>query len=154
MTRYSQPLSYSGFFDQQYRELMARDWSDHLLAAGINSKPELSLPEYLSTADQRLNWQSKSLPVDNLYTENAIMLKTFNRYPLIIDPTGQATAFLLNKYKDKKIAVTSFLDEGFLKVLESALRFGNSILIQDAERLDPILNAVLNKEIRRTGGRV
>ena len=147
-------MAYSGFFDQHYRELMTRDWSDHLLAAGIKSKPELSLPEYLSTADERLNWQSKSLPVDNLYTENAIMLKTFNRYPLIIDPTGQATAFLLNEYKDKKIAVTSFLDEGFLKVLESALRFGNPILIQDVERLDPILNAVLNKEIRRTGGRV
>jgi len=44
--------------------------------------------------------------------------------------------------------------QGFLKVLESALRFGNPILIQDVERLDPILNAVLNKEIRRTGGRV
>jgi len=57
---------------------------------------------------------------------------------------------LLNEYKDKKITVTSFLDEGFLKVLESVLRFGNPILIQDVERLDPILNAVLNKEIRRT----
>ena len=44
--------------------------------------------------------------------------------------------------------------QGFLKVLESALRFGNPILIQDVECLDPILNAVLNKEIRRTGGRV
>ena len=147
-------IAYAGFFDQHYREVMTRDWSDHLSAAGIKFKAELSLPEYLSTADERLNWQSKSLPVDNLYTENAIMLKTFNRYPLIIDPTGQATTFLLNECKDKKIVVTSFLDEGFLKVLESALRFGNPILIQDVERLDPILNAVLNKEIRRTGGRV
>ena len=58
------------------------------------------------------------------------MLKTFNCYPLIIDPTGQATAFLLNEFKDKKIAVT---------VLESSFRFGNPILIQDVKRLDPIL---------------
>ncbi|KAJ7478065.1 ATP-binding dynein motor region D5-domain-containing protein [Mycena galericulata] len=82
------------------------------------------------------------------------MLKRFNRYPLIIDPTGQATTFLLNEYKERKITVTSFLDEAFLKVLESALRFGNPLLIQEVEHLDPILNAVLNKEIRRTGGRV
>ena len=82
------------------------------------------------------------------------MLKRFDRYPLIIDPTGQATTFLLNEYKERKITVTSFLDEAFLKVLESALRFGNPLLIQDVEHLDPILNAVLNKEIRRTGGRV
>ncbi|KAF8845443.1 hypothetical protein BDN67DRAFT_1065300 [Paxillus ammoniavirescens] len=147
-------LAYGGFFDQHYREVMWQDWSNHLLEASIKFKPELSLTEYLSTADDRLSWQSKSLPADNLTTENAIMLKRFNRYPLIIDPTGQATAFLLNEYKERKITVTSFLDEAFLKVLESALRFGNPILIQDVEHLDPILNAVLNKEIRRTGGRV
>ncbi|KAG9314682.1 ATP-binding dynein motor region D5-domain-containing protein [Chiua virens] len=147
-------LAYGGFFDQHYREVMWQDWSNHLLEANVKFKPELSLTEYLSTADDRLSWQSKSLPADNLTTENAIMLKRFNRYPLIIDPTGQATTFLLNEYKERKITVTSFLDEAFLKVLESALRFGNPILIQDVEHLDPILNAVLNKEIRRTGGRV
>lgn len=147
-------LAYGGFFDQHYREVMWQEWSSHLAEANIKFKPELSFTEYLSTADDRLNWQSKSLPSDNLTTENAIMLKRFNRYPLIIDPTGQATTFLLNEYKERKITVTSFLDESFLKVLESALRFGNPLLIQDVEHLDPILNAVLNKEIRRSGGRV
>ncbi|SJL06320.1 related to Cytoplasmic dynein 1 heavy chain 1 [Armillaria ostoyae] len=147
-------LAYGGFFDQHYREVMWQEWSNHLSDANIKFKPELSLTEYLSTADDRLSWQSKSLPADNLTTENAVMLKRFNRYPLIIDPTGQATTFLLNEYKERKITVTSFLDEAFLKVLESALRFGNPLLIQDVEHLDPILNAVLNKEIRRTGGRV
>ncbi|CAG8703815.1 1497_t:CDS:2, partial [Acaulospora colombiana] len=144
-------LAYGGFFDQHYREVMWSEWSGHLTEAGIKFKPELSFPEYLSTADDRLSWQSKALPSDTLCTENAIMLKRFNRYPLIIDPTGQATTFLLNEYKDRKITVTSFLDEAFLKNLESALRFGNPILIQDVEHLDPVLNAVLNKEIRRTG---
>lgn len=147
-------LAYGGFFDQHYREVMWQEWSNHLMEANIKYKPELSFTEYLSTADDRLSWQSKSLPSDNLTTENAIMLKRFNRYPLIIDPTGQATTFLLNEYKERKITVTSFLDEAFLKVLESALRFGNPLLIQDVEHLDPILNAVLNREIRRTGGRV
>ncbi|KAF8060992.1 dynein heavy chain protein 1 [Lyophyllum atratum] len=147
-------LAYGGFFDQHYREVMWQEWSSHLTEANIKFKPELAFTEYLSTADDRLSWQSKSLPSDNLTTENAIMLKRFNRYPLIIDPTGQATTFLLNEYKDRKITVTSFLDEAFLKVLESALRFGNPLLIQDVEHLDPILNAVLNREIRRTGGRV
>lgn len=147
-------LAYGGFFDQHYREVMWQDCCNHLSEAGVKFKQELSFTEYLSTADDRLSWQSKSLPSDNLTTENAIMLHRFNRYPLIIDPTGQATTFLMNHYKERKITVTSFLDEAFLKVLESALRFGNPLLIQDVEHLDPILNAVLNKEIRRTGGRV
>ncbi|KAL6300243.1 dynein heavy chain, N-terminal region 2-domain-containing protein, partial [Sparassis latifolia] len=147
-------LAYGGFFDQHYREVMWQEWSNHLAEANIKFKTELSLPDYLSTADDRLSWQSKGLPSDNLCTENAIMIKRFSRYPLIIDPSGQATNFLLNEYKDRKITVTSFLDEAFLKVLESALRFGNTLMIQDVEHLDPILNPVLNREIRRTGGRV
>ena len=147
-------LAYAGFFDQQYRESMWQYWSLHLADAGIKFKPELSFADYLSTADDRIEWQSKSLPADTLCTENAIMLKRWNRYPLIIDPSGQATSFLLNEYKVQKLTVTSFLDEAFLKALESSLRFGNPLLIQDVEYLDPILNPVLNKELRRTGGRV
>ncbi|KAJ3101821.1 hypothetical protein HDU97_001047 [Phlyctochytrium planicorne] len=147
-------LAYGGFFDQNYRDLLLHKWIDHLDAAQIRFKAGISIPEYLSTADDRLYWQENQLPADDLCTENAIMLQRFNRYPLIIDPSGQATSFLLSIYKKKKIMVTSFLDDSFLKVLESALRFGNPLLVQDVENLDPILNAVLNKEIRRTGGRV
>jgi dynein heavy chain 1 len=147
-------LAYGGYFDQQYRKSMWSAWSAHLGDAGIQCKTELSFSEYLSTADDRLSWQAKSLPADELCTENAIMMKRFDRYPLIIDPSGQATTFLLNEYKERKISVTSFLDESFIKNLESALRFGTPLLIQDVEHLDPILNAVLNKELRKAGGRV
>ena len=93
-------------------------------------------------------------PVDDLCTENAIILKRFNRYPLIIDPSGRVTEFLANENKGRRLTITSFLDDSFTKQLESSLRFGNPILIQDAEHLDPILNHVLNKEYQRTGGRV
>jgi hypothetical protein len=34
-----------------------------------------AITEYLSNADERLTWQSHSLPVDDLCTENAIILK-------------------------------------------------------------------------------
>lgn len=88
----------------------------------------------------------------------------------------------MNEYKDRKITRTSFLDDAFRKNLESALRFGNPLLVQvctadivqsffffihnfstgdfsifalkDVESYDPILNPVLNREVRRTGGRV
>lgn len=34
------------------------------------------------------------------------------------------------------------------------VRFGSPLIIQDVENLDPIVNSILNKELRRTGGRV
>lgn len=147
-------LAYCGLYDQQYRRAMVEDWSLHLISSGIAFKQQNSMSEYLSTADERQQWHENALPVDELCTENAVMLRRYNRYPLIVDPSGRVTEFLQNESKDRRLTVTSFLDSSFVKQLESALRFGNPILIQDAEHIDPILNQVLNKEYQRTGGRV
>ncbi|KAK3294055.1 dynein heavy chain, N-terminal region 1-domain-containing protein [Chaetomium fimeti] len=119
-------LAYSGLYDQTFRKSMMEDWLHQLHLSGIQFKQHNPMTEYLSTADERLGWQENTLPVDDLCTENAIVLKRFNR----------------------------FLDDSFTKQLESSLRFGNPILIQDAEHLDPVLNHVLNKEYQKTGGRV
>ncbi|KAG9242560.1 cytoplasmic dynein-like protein 1 heavy chain 1 [Calycina marina] len=147
-------LAYSGLYDHQFRKNMMEDWLNQLKLSGISTKQHNPVTEYLSNADERLDWQENSLPIDDLCTENAIILKRFNRYPLIIDPSGRVTEFLEKESKDRKLTVTSFLDDSFTKQLESSLRFGNPILIQDAEYLDPILNHVLNKEYQKTGGRV
>ncbi|XP_055846761.1 dynein heavy chain, cytoplasmic isoform X3 [Episyrphus balteatus] len=147
-------IAYGGYFDQHYRLNLFTTWCQHLQSANIQYRPDIARTEYLSNPDERLRWQANALPSDDLCTENAIMLKRFNRYPLIIDPSGQATTFLLNEYAGKKITKTSFLDDSFRKNLESALRFGNPLLVQDVENYDPILNPVLNRELRRTGGRV
>ncbi|XP_046434442.1 dynein heavy chain, cytoplasmic isoform X5 [Neodiprion pinetum] len=147
-------LAYAGYFDQHYRQNLFATWCQHLQQANLQFRADIARTEYLSNPDERLRWQANALPTDDLCTENAIMLKRFNRYPLIIDPSGQATEFIMNEFKDKKITKTSFLDDSFRKNLESALRFGNPLLVQDVENYDPILNPVLNRELRRTGGRV
>lgn len=147
-------MAYAGYYDQAMRNTMFNTWISHLQSANIKFKEDIARIEYLSNADERLTWNASSLPTDDLCIENAIMLKRFNRYPLIIDPSGQATEFIMSSYREKKITKTSFLDTSFRKNLESSLRFGNPILIQDVENYDPILNPVLNREIRRTGGRV
>lgn len=147
-------LAYIGYFNQQYRQMLVQKWQDRLVTANVKCKEDLSIIEYLSNPQERLEWQSNNLPDDDLCVENAVMIKKFNRYPLIIDPSGQATDFLMTHYKERKIIRTSFLDDSFLKNLESALRFGNALLVEDVESMDPVLNSVLNREIFKTGGRV
>eukprot|EP00842_Homolaphlyctis_polyrhiza_P001698 jgi/Hompol1/2529/HPOL_006034-RA len=146
-------LAYAGYYDQKSRHNLMQTWKDHLTSAGVKFNVNLSLPEYLTTTEERAAWLKNSLPSDTLCIENAVMLKQCQRYPLIIDPSGQALTFITKDYQSRNIAVTSFRDNSFLKTLESALRFGNPILIQDAEDFDPILNPILNKELRRSGGR-
>lgn len=45
------------------------------------------------------------------------MLKRFNRFPLIIDPSGQATQFIENEFRDRKITKTRFSGEEFILVV-------------------------------------
>lgn len=146
-------VSYSGFFGYKQRQNFLTEWKGLLSKFGIAFKPDIALVEYLSKPNDRLNWLSNDLPNDYLCLENAIILERFNRFPLVIDPSGQAVNFLSKYLADRKVMKTSFLDSSFMKQLESALRFGTCLIITDVENIDPILNPVLNREIHRTGGR-
>ncbi|EMR09626.1 hypothetical protein PNEG_02210 [Pneumocystis murina B123] len=147
-------LTYAGIYDQQARLDIQAEWKNQLQSLNISIKKNNPVSEYLVTLDEKSDWLNNSLPQDELCIENALILKRSDRYPLIIDPSNCVTQYLIESFKEKKLAVTSFLDDTFVKHLESALRFGNPILIQDAEYLDPVLYPILNKEYQRTNGRI
>ena len=146
-------LTYCGAFDHRMRRELLAEWSLALESLHVPSQADLNIVSFLTQPSEQLQWSSCGLPNDELTTQNAMLLARFNRYPLIIDPSGQATAFILAKFASSKITQTSFLDAAFLKTLASAIRFGSPIIVHDVESLDPILNPVLNKEIQKTGGR-
>lgn len=147
-------LTYTGFFDHFYRQFLQGEWKFFSDGVGLKYRNDISFVEFLSKPTDRLLWQVQELPNDELCIQNAIILKRFNRYPLIIDPSDQALKFIANHYADKKIQKTSFADDSFMKNLETAIRFGLPLLVQDVERIDPVLNSVLNKEVHKQGGRV
>ncbi|KAJ2744465.1 dynein heavy chain [Coemansia sp. BCRC 34301] len=143
-------LAYAGAYDQPRRAALAKRWSTHLSRGGIATSGRVA--ELLAPAEDRLAWHACGLPDDAVAAENAAMLARFNRFPLVVDPAGTATRFL--QAQTPGLVVTSFLDAAFLKHVEAALRFGTPVLVADAEHLDPVLNPVLNRELRRAGGRV
>mmetsp|Transcript_28347 Transcript_28347/g.57801 ORF Transcript_28347/g.57801 Transcript_28347/m.57801 type:complete len:2891 (+) Transcript_28347:3-8675(+) len=146
-------LTYAGFFPFNTRRSLIKQWREALDLLGIEFREDLSMIESLSRASDRLQWQSQGLPSDSLSLENGVILDRCVRFPLIIDPSGHAIDFMMNKYKEKKIQKTSFLDKAFMKTLAGAVRFGTTLLVENVEKLDPVLNPILNKEIQRTGGR-
>ena len=123
---------------------MLEQWKQTLESLGIEYREDLHLVESLSTAASRLSWQSQGLPGDQLSLENGVVLDYGIRFPLVIDPSGQAISFLLNKYKEDKIQTTSFLDKAFTKTLAGAVRFGTTLLVENVEKIDPILNPILS----------
>ncbi|KAL8439825.1 hypothetical protein Efla_004351 [Eimeria flavescens] len=146
--------AYIGFFEYADRQRLIEEWREVLKRECIRCRLDLSFVDFLSTPSERLQWAAHSLPPDDLSVQNAIIMKRFLRYPLIIDPAGQAINFLTSFLSSSKLTKTSFLDNNFLKSLESSLRFGSTLVIQDVEKVDPMLNPVLNRETHKVGGRV
>ena len=83
-------LSYGGYFNQQHRNsLLLTTWAHHLETAAI---------AFRTDPNEWLNWQTKSLPSDDLCTENAI------------DLSGQATELIFD-YRDQTSATEFILFE-------------------------------------------
>lgn len=156
-------IAYCGFYDQSCRAQLMNSWKctyftcnsysvpqllchlAYLRNLGLPFSSELSIVEYLTSPDERFTWRANKLTADEIAEENATILSGYNRYPLVIDPSGQATEFLMAQFADRKISKTSFLAPSFLKDLEAALRFGTALLVEDVESIDPVLNPVLNR---------
>ncbi|KAF1745558.1 hypothetical protein MXB_4461 [Myxobolus squamalis] len=136
-------IVYFGNFDTKTRDLLWNTWIDILRAVNISFDENLLRVEYMTTPNERMLWCNLGLPSEYLCLENATILKYSQRFSFIIDPSGQASQFLNNLYMDRKAITTSFLNSSFKKELESSTRFGNIIIVTNAEFYDPSINCLI-----------
>ena len=94
------------------------------------------------------NWGLFGLPNDSFSVENAIINDKTRRWPLFIDPQGQANKWVKNMEKEKQIRVMKFSDGNYLKLLEASIRMGTPVLMENVgEELDPAIEPLLQKQI-------
>nr|XP_022908003.1 dynein heavy chain 1, axonemal-like [Onthophagus taurus] len=87
-------VAYLTNFTDKYRRGMLSEWyrvlSNHKIPHTENSNPVNILGE----AVQIRQWQLEGLPRDYLSTENAVLVSCSRRWPLFIDPQGQANKWV------------------------------------------------------------
>lgn len=94
------------------------------------------------------NWGLAGLPNDSFSIENAIINDKTRRWPLFIDPQGQANKWLKNMEKERQVRVMKFTDGNYLKLLEAAIRMGTPVLMENVgEEMDPAIEPLLQKQI-------
>lgn len=98
-------------------------------------------------------WTIFGLPTDGLSIENAIILSKSRRWPLLIDPQGQANKWVKAMEKEKNLEVIKLSDKEFLRSLVNGVRFGKPVLLENVgQELDPALEPVLLKQTFKQGG--
>jgi len=147
-------LSYCGPFNMVLREKMIfHDWKPDLIKKGIPNKDDFKLETFLTNDVEVSKWASEGLPTDELSVQNGILTSSASRWPLCIDPQMQAVQWIKEKEKKNNLLVMTFNTDGFVKRLENAIKFGQSVLFEGLDtELDPIIDPVLEKNITKEAG--
>ncbi|ROT63097.1 putative cytoplasmic dynein 2 heavy chain 1-like isoform X1 [Penaeus vannamei] len=73
--------------------------------------------------------------------------------PFLIDPSSRATTWLSEHLKDRTVEITTQQDPKFATNLELAVRFGKTLIIQEVDKVDPILFPLLRGDLISQGPR-
>ncbi|KAF5308293.1 hypothetical protein FQR65_LT06286 [Abscondita terminalis] len=141
-------VAYLTPFTDKYRRSLFVDWMGVLKSQNVPHSAKCDPVNILGDPIVIRLWQLDGLPRDYLSTENAVLVSCSKRWPLFIDPQGQANKWIKNMGKEKGISVCKLSDKDLIRSLESAIRFGKSILIENVgTELDPALDPVLMRQI-------
>jgi dynein heavy chain len=120
---------------------------------GIACPESFSLASVLGSPVQIREWLIQGLPNDTFSIENALMMAHAERWPLLIDPEGQASSWIRNLESNSSLVSMKLSDDDSLRKLENALQFGLPVLIENVgEILDATLDPVLLKRTSKEGG--
>jgi len=92
-------LSYLGPFNGQFRDILKTTWKDFADGNELEYSQVYSLKETLGDPVQIRNWTIAGLPSDEVSVENAILAAKSPRWPLMIDPEGQANKWIKKIFK-------------------------------------------------------
>jgi len=146
-------ISYLGTFTMAFRDGISQKWVAACKSAGIPSSAKFSLVACLGDPVSIREWGIAGLPNDSFSIDNGIMIANARRWPLMIDPQGQANKWIKNSEKKANLQVIKLTDSDYLRTLENAVQFGLPVLLENVgEELDPSLEPLLLKQLFKSGG--
>ncbi|XP_066544073.1 dynein axonemal heavy chain 7 isoform X2 [Amia ocellicauda] len=148
-------VAYLGAFTSSYRQVQTEQWVAQCKAREIPCSRGMSLMHSLGDPVKIRAWTIAGLPSDSFSIDNGIIISNARRWPLMIDPQGQANKWVKNMEKSNSLHIIKLSDSDFVRTLENCIQFGTPVLLENVgEELDPILEPLLLKQTFKQGGSV
>ncbi|CAB4028487.1 dynein heavy chain 12, axonemal-like, partial [Paramuricea clavata] len=146
-------IAYLGAFTSLFRKRCTDDWSQTCKGRGISCSSDFSLSKTLGEPIKIRAWNIAGLPTDSFSIDNGVIVDNARRWPLMIDPQGQANKWVKNSEKDNRLSVIKLTDADYIRTLENSIQFGTPVLLENVrEELDPSLEPLLLKQTFKQGG--
>lgn len=146
-------MAYAGPFPSEYREELIIDtWLPQVRNLSIPASEHFNFALFLANPSDVRDWNIQGLPADSFSTENGVMVTRSPRWPLMIDPQGQANKWVKRMEEKNQVKVLNLNMSDLIRQIENAIQFGNPVVLQDVlEAIDPTLEPLLAKSFIKRG---
>ncbi|KAH3756292.1 cytoplasmic dynein 2 heavy chain 1 [Pelomyxa schiedti] len=156
-------VTYLGSANEDMRAATTSKWKE------ICGQKEWSFVTFLSNETELAAMRKDGLPSDSLSAENALIINWTPVVPFIIDPSSTSENWLMNFASSKseyhpeagdeqavktRVEVVTQGDPKLVNKLELAVRFGKTLVIQEADKIHPVLFPLLRKSFSKQGPQV
>ena len=147
-------VTYCGPFNSEFRDKITQEnFMREIRELKLPANERVNMVEFLVDEGTVGEWSLEGLPSDELSIQNAIMVTRSSRYPLMVDPQGQALAWIKQKEQSRirqepNMCVTTLQNRLLKDQLECTISHGLCLIIENVENeMDPILDPVLEKAV-------
>ena len=146
-------VSYIGPFSKTFRlELQNDKWRTFLQAKGVPMSEGVDPLSVLTDDAEIASWNNENLPTDRISVENAAIITSCERWPLIIDPQLQGVAWIKSREADNNLKIIRLTTPKYLDILENAIMNGEPVLIENiGEDIDAVLDPVIGRNTFKKG---
>lgn len=145
-------VSYIGPFSSNFRDPLWQDtWIPDIKALNIPFTEGVDPLSILSSPSEQAVWASQGLPADRVSIENAAVVTSTSRYPLLIDPQLQGINWIKGM-EGAEMVIIQLTGARWQKKVELAISSGQCLMIESiGEEIDAILDPLLSRQFTKKG---
>jgi dynein heavy chain len=123
-------VSYIGPFSFRFRKrLWSETWMNDITDKKIPITPGIDPLDVLSSPSDQAVWNGEGLPADRVSLENAAIVVSCTRYPLLIDPQLQGQKWIKGKEGGEMVSI-QLTQNMWQKKVEMAISNGQVLMIE------------------------
>eukprot|EP00930_Biecheleria_cincta_P050644 TRINITY_DN3582_c0_g1_i1.p1 TRINITY_DN3582_c0_g1~~TRINITY_DN3582_c0_g1_i1.p1 ORF type:complete len:2677 (-),score=555.77 TRINITY_DN3582_c0_g1_i1:255-8135(-) len=148
---------YCGPFNSEFREKLYSQFMADTKKRSVPAHDKIDKVGFLVDQGTIGEWALEGLPSDDLSIQNAIMVTRSSRYPLMVDPQGQANRWIKSREKERigdkqHMCLTTLSAKNLKDQIEFTMGEGLCLIIENVENeVDPMLDPVMDKAIIKKG---
>lgn len=145
-------VSYIGPFSSAFRnELWRESWLNDIKQRAIPVTEGIDPLNVLSSPTDLATWGNQGLPADRVSQENAAIVVSGNRYPLIIDPQLQGQKWIKGR-EGAEMVLMQLTQANWQRKIELAVEQGLVLMIEAVgQEIDPLLDPLLSRAYVKKG---